>query len=85
MSTLKSKKKSELQAIAIELGVNVDGSKSDLEARILHYLSEHAELKSSPKFSRYYASIESPAPRRKLVPAKKSTDLGDTIPKAMTR
>src|ERR1700732_771266 len=64
-TTLKSKKKPELQALAAELGIDTDGSKSDLEARILIYLSGHVELKKDPKFSKYFASItgpESPGP-----------------------
>lgn len=96
-NTLKSKKKPELQALAAELGIDTDGSKSDLEARILFYLSEHTELKGDSKFSKYFASItgpESPGPvasaaqgshRRRMIVAKKSTDLGDTIPKSLTR
>jgi hypothetical protein len=95
--TLKSKKKPELQAIAADLGTDTDGSKSELEARILLHLSEHTELKGDPKFSKYFASItntESASPlasaaqggnRRRSVPAKKSTDLGETISKGVTR
>jgi len=96
-NTLKSKKKPELQALAAELGIDTDGSKSDLEARILLYLSEHVELKANSKFSKYFASItgpESPGPvasvaagshRRRSIAAKKSTELGDVISKALTR
>jgi hypothetical protein len=96
-NTLKSKKKPELQALAAELGIDTDGSKSDLEARILLYLSEHVELKSNSKFAKYFASItgpESPGPvasvaagshRRRSIAAKKSTELGDVISKALTR
>jgi len=96
-TTLKSKKKPELQALAAELGIDTDGSKADLEARILLHLSEHVELKSDSKYSKYFSSItgpESPGPvvsvaqgshRRKSVPAKKSTDLGETVSKALTR
>jgi SAP domain len=95
-NTLKSKKKPELQALAAELGIDTDGNKSDLEARILFHLSEHIDLKAHPKFSKYFASItgpESPGPvasvaagshRRRSVPAKKSTDLGEAISKALT-
>ena len=93
-NTLKSKKKPELQALAGELGVDTDGSKSELEARILLFLSEHRELKKDPKFSKYFASItgpDSPGPvaqggqRRRIIAAKKTTDLGDTATKALTR
>ena len=90
---LKSKKKPELQALAGELGIDTDGSKSDLEARILHYLSQHVEMKKDPKFSKYFTSIsgpESPGPaqgshRRRSIAAKKITDIGDTVSKALTR
>ena len=96
-NTLKSKKKPELQALAAELGIDTDGSKSDLEARILLYLSGHVELKKDPKFSKYFASItgpESPGPvasvaqgshRRRSIAAKKTTDLGEKISKTLTR
>ena len=93
-STLKSKKKPELQALATELGIDTDGNKADLEARILLYLSEHTELKDDSKFKKYYASItgpDSPGPvatvasRRRIVPAKKSTDLGEKLANALTR
>lgn len=96
-TTLKSKKKPELQALAGELGVDTDGSKSDLEARILLHLSEHPELRSNSRFSKYFAAItgpESPGPvaavaqgghRRKSIAAKKTTDLGDSVVKALTR
>jgi hypothetical protein len=89
-STLKSKKKPELQALAAELGIDTDGSKSDLEARILLYLSEHVELKKDSKYSKYFASItspDSPGPgqRRRSIAAKKTTDLGDTISKPLIR
>ena len=93
-ATLKSKKKPELQALAGGLGVDTDGSKSDLEARILLHLSEHPELKSDSKFSKYFASItaESPGPggavaqhRRRTIAAKKTTDVGETVAKALTR
>lgn len=93
-NTLKSKKKPELQALAGELGVDTDGSKSDLEARILLHLSKHMELKKDPKFSKYFASItgpDSPGPvaqgsqRRRILVAKKTTDLGDAGTKALTR
>lgn len=96
-TTLKSKKKPELQALAGELGVDTDGSKSDLEARILLYLSEHPGLRSDSKYTKYFSSIagpESPGPvgsvaqgshRRRSIAAKKTTDLGDTIVKALAR
>ena len=93
-NTLKSKKKPELQALAAELGIDTDGSKSDLEARILLYLSQHVELKGDPKFSKYFTSItslESPGPlsqgsqRRRSIAAKKSTDLGEPISKPLIR
>lgn len=92
-STLKSKKKPELQALAAELGIDTDGSKADLEARILLYLSEHIELKNDAKFKKYFAAItgpDSPGPvasvaRRRTVGAKKSTDLGEKIMNALTR
>jgi hypothetical protein len=96
-NSLKSKKKSELQALAGELGIDTDGSKSDLEARILHYLSGHVELKKDSKYSKYFASItgpDSPGPvvsvaqgsqRRRSIAAKKTTDLGETFSKALTR
>jgi SAP domain-containing new25 len=96
-NTLKSKKKPELQALAAELGIDTDGSKSDLEARILLHLSSHVELKGDSKFSKYFASItgpESPGPvasvaqgthRRRSIAVKKSTDLGETASKALTR
>ena len=93
-TTLKSKKKPELQALAGELGVDTDGSKSDLEARILLHLSEHPELKSNSKFSKYFGSItaESPGPvaavaqsRRRTIAAKKTTDVGEMVMKALTR
>ena len=88
--TLKSKKKPELQALAAELGIDTDGSKSDLEARILLHLSQHVELKDDPKFTKYYASITTPeTPRgvagvsvgshkRRSVAAKKTTDMGES-------
>lgn len=87
---LKSKKKPELQALAAELGIDTEGSKSDLEARILQHLSAHAELKSDPKFSKYFASItgpDSPSPvtttqKRRSIAAKKTTDFGDAAPKS---
>jgi hypothetical protein len=97
MSTLKSKKKPELQALSAELGIDTDGSKADLEARILSHLSDHAELKSDPKYSKYFSSItalESPVPvvsvaqgshRRRSIPAKKSTDLGEAVSKTLAR
>lgn len=96
-TTLKSKKKPELQALAAELGIDTDGSKADLEARILLHLSEHVALRSNPKFGKYFAGItgpESPGPaaslatgshKRRSIAAKKSTDLGETMSKALTR
>jgi SAP domain-containing new25 len=93
-NTLKSKKKPELQALAAELGIETDGSKSDLEARILLYLSDHVELKGDSKFTKYFASIpgsESPSQvtqgsqRRRGIAAKKTTDMGETVSKALTR
>jgi hypothetical protein len=93
-STLKSKKKPELQALAAELGIDTDGSKADLEARILLYLSEHIELNNDPKFKRYFAAITGPgspgpvatvAGRRRSIAAKKTTDLGEKIANALTR
>ena len=89
MSMLKSKKKPELQALAGELGLEIDGSKSDLEARILLHLAEHSELQTNPKFSKYFASILGTEPpsavaasavgshKRRAIVAKKSTDMGD--------
>jgi hypothetical protein len=93
-NTLKSKKKPELQALAAELGIDTDGSKSDLEARILLYLSGHVELKGDSKFTKYFASIpgsESPgqlaqgSQRRRSIAAKKTTDMGETVSKGLTR
>lgn len=93
-NTLKSKKKPELQALAAELGIDTDGSKSDLEARILLYLSDHVELKANSKFTKYFASIPSPdspgavaqgSQRRRSIAAKKSTDMGENVSKALTR
>jgi hypothetical protein len=89
-STLKSKKKPELQALAAELGIDTDGSKADLEARILLHLSEHTELKDNSKFKKYFASIagpESPGPvaRRRNIAAKKAGEIGDKIVSAITR
>jgi SAP domain-containing new25 len=92
---LKSKKKPELQALAAELGIDTEGSKSDLEARILQYLSGHVELKSDPKFSKYFASItgpDSPSPaatapssqKRRSIAAKKTTDFGEAATKTST-
>jgi hypothetical protein len=96
-TTLRSKKKPELQALAGELGIDTDGSKADLEARILLHLSEHTNLRSNPKFGKYFAGItgpESPGPaaslaagshKRRSIAAKKSTDLGESISKTLTR
>jgi hypothetical protein len=96
-SSFKSKKKPELQALAADLKVDTDGSKADLEARILQHLSEHTELKGDPKYSKYFNGItgpESPGAagavasgsiKRRSIAAKKSTDLGETISKALTR
>jgi SAP domain-containing new25 len=84
MSTLKSKKKSELQAIAVELGIDTDGHKANLEARILSYLSEHIHLRNDPRFNKYFAAItgsDSPGPfitvvqgRRRAGVAKKDPE-----------
>jgi hypothetical protein len=94
-ATLKSKKKPELQALAAQLGVDTDGSKNDLEARILLHLADNADLRDDPKFSRYYAAItgpHSPGPvaavasgshKRRSVAAKKSTDMGESSSKAL--
>ena len=93
-NTLKSKKKPELQALAAELGIETDGSKSDLESRILRYLSDHVELKGDSKFTKYFASIPGPdspgqvvqgSQRRRSIAAKKTTDMGETVSKALTR
>ena len=90
-NSLKSKKKPELQALAAELGIDTDGSKADIEARILLYLSDHLELRGDSKYSKYFASIpgsESPivvasgGHRRRSIAVKKSTDLGE---KTLTR
>jgi hypothetical protein len=98
MSTaLKSKKKPELQALASELSIDTDGSKADLEARILQHLSQHTDLKADNKYKKYFAAITGPespglgtvAPlgghKRRNIAAKKSTELGDSISKALTR
>ena len=95
MSSFRNKKKPELQALAAELNIDTDGSKADLESRILAYLSEHVNLKDNPKFSKYFAAIiasDSPAPlgtvsggRRRSIAAKKVSELGDSISKALTR
>ena len=96
-NTLKHKKKPELQALAAELGIDTDGSKSDLEARILLHLSQHAELKANPKVAKYFpaiagtessglvASVATGSHRRRSIAAKKSTELGDVISKPLTR
>ena len=95
MTSFKHKKKPELQALAAELNIDTDGSKADLESRILGYLSEHVNLKDNPRFTKYFAAItgpESPGPagavssgRRRSIAAKKVSDLGDTVSKALTR
>jgi hypothetical protein len=91
-SSFKSKKKPELQALAADLKVDTDGSKADLEARILQHLSQHGELKGDPKYGKYYAAITGPespgavsSGRRRIIVAKKATDLGDSISKGLTR
>src|SRR5579862_3528966 len=93
--SLKHKKKPELQALAAELNIDMDGSKADLESRILGYLSEHVNLKDNPRFSKYFAAItgpDSPGPagtvssgRRRSIVVKKVSDLGDSVSKAVTR
>lgn len=93
--SIKYKKKSELQALAAELNIDTNGSKADLDSRILGYLSEHANLKDNPKFSRYFAAItgpDSPGPagtassgRRRSITVKKVPDLGGSVSKALTR
>jgi hypothetical protein len=95
MTSFRHKKKPELQALAAELNIDTDGNKADLESRILSYLSEHVNLKENPKFSKYFAAItgpESPGPagtvgagRRRSIAAKKVSDLGDSMSKALTR
>jgi hypothetical protein len=95
MSSFKNKKKPELQALAAELNIDTDGNKADLESRILGYLSQHINLKDNPRFSKYFAAItgpDSPGPagtigagRRRSIAAKKVSDLGDSVSKALTR
>jgi hypothetical protein len=97
MTTLKSKKKPELQAIAAELGIDTDGNKADLEMRISEHMSSHSELQHDPKFRKIYEQItgsSSAGPssagtlgslKRRSIAAKKSTDLGQVVSKALTR
>ncbi|KTW30978.1 uncharacterized protein T551_01530 [Pneumocystis jirovecii RU7] len=58
--TLKTMKKSDLQHLAVQLNINSDGLKADLETRIVDYLLKNeASLSKNPNFSSYYAEFSS--------------------------
>lgn len=52
---LQPKKKYELQALAVDLGIDNTGTKDDLQERIKTHLAAHQDLSQDERFSGLYS------------------------------